>query len=85
MLALLIPKTPKGVFWLTAKTQMKCRIRSALFAKVKINFQRKKHNIFQKKIGEIITCVASIYTIYQPDLTVSNFMGNSTGTQRVNI
>ena len=32
---------------------------------------------------EIINCDPSIYTMVYPDLTVSNFMGNSIRTQRV--
>ena len=35
--------------------------------------------------GGIITCDPSIYTIDHTDLTLSNFMGNSIGTKRVNI
>ena len=34
-------------------------------------------------ILEIITCDPSIYTMDHPDLTVSNFMGNSIGLKRV--
>ena len=33
---------------------------------------------------EIKTCDPSIYTMDNPDLIVSFFMGNSIGTQRVN-
>ena len=33
---------------------------------------------------EIITCDPSIYTMDCPDITVSNFMGNPIGTERVN-
>ena len=34
---------------------------------------------------ENVTCDPSIYTMDQPGLTVSNFMGNSIGTKRVNL
>ena len=40
----------------------------------------KEYNIF----FEIIICDPSIYTIDHPDLTVSTFIGNSIGTQKVN-
>ena len=40
----------------------------------------KKYNIFLK----IIACDPSTYTMGHPDLTVSNFMGNSIGLKRVN-
>ena len=73
--------TPKWVLWQTVKTWMKCRISgSALFAKDKTNLETNKYNIW----GEIITFDPSIYTMDHPDLTVSNFMGNSTGPKRVN-
>ena len=38
--------------------------------------QRKKYNVLK-----IVTCDPSIYTMDHPDLTISNFMGNSIGTQ----
>ena len=34
--------------------------------------------------GRIITCDSPKYTMHHPDLTVSNFIGNSTGPKRVN-
>ena len=33
---------------------------------------------------EILTCDPSIYIMHHPDLTVSNFMGNSVGIKMVN-
>ena len=46
----------------------------ALFTKTKSTFRERKIIIF-----EIITCDPWIYTRDHPDLTVSNFMGNSFG------
>ena len=47
----------------------------------------RQHHSSEKKIQyffEIITCDPSLYIIDHPDLTVSNFMGNSIGIKRVN-
>ena len=46
----------------------------------------RQNQTFEKEIQhffEIITCDSSVYTINHPDLTVSNFMGNSIGADRV--
>ena len=44
----------------------------------KMDLQKKKYNFL-----EIIICDPSIYTIDHPDLTISNFMRNFIGTQKV--
>ena len=54
-------------------------IRVCTICLVKINYQRKKNNIF----SETITCGPSIYTIDHPDFTVSNFMEKSVGLKSV--
>ena len=46
----------------------------------KMDLQKKKYNFL-----EIIICDPSIYTIDHPDLTISNFMRNFIGTQKVNL
>ena len=79
------PETPKLELCQTVKTQMNCHIMQHFIGvytvcKDKIDLQRvlKKYNGL-----EIITCDPSIYTMDYPNLTTSNFMGNSIGTQRV--
>ena len=49
---------------------------SPLFAKTKLIFRER--NIYIKKL----TCNLSIYTTEHPDITVSNFMENSTGLKQ---
>ena len=50
-----------------------------LCAKTELTFRER--NVI---ILEIIACGPSIYIVEHPYLTLSNFMGNSIGTKRVN-
>ena len=76
------PETPKWVLWQTVKTQPKCCI---MRHSIRVYIVCLKKLIFRERnvVFGILTYDPSIYTMDHPDLTVSNFMGISIGTQKV--
>ena len=75
----------RRLLWQTLWTQMKFQIMRHFIGLQCLLSQNQSSEKEIQYFLKIITSDTSIYTMDHPDLTVSNFMGNTIGTKRVNV